>query len=529
MKKIRLFATAFLTATVLMFTACQGTSKLPIADTEDPTIFPDDDKNDPLAELSSVEMASKLTIGWNLGNTLDANSETGWGMPMTTKAMIDAVAAAGFKTIRIPVSWHYHVNSDYQIDTTWMARVKTIVDWALENDMYVILNVHHDNISISKFNSTPGFCITDNQTYQTNSKNYLKKVWIQIAKEFADYDNKLIFEVLNEPRDIDGEWKGNEWSTNSSEVMDIITNYEQTCIKAIRSIKGNKNRFLMIPGYAASGSDPNMLKLFKMPSDVDGVNDKLLLSTHAYSPYDFAMNNMTDTVFGSDDESSLDSIFTYLKNTYTDKGIGVVMGEASASDKNNLAERIKWTNYYFAKAKAAGIPVVLWDNMVLYPSSNPAENHGYFDRTTLTWYYPTMIKAMMDTVGVTNYQLPEFVTQTPDTIGWNESNSETLISTTITLGWNNKNSIPAQASVKQGSILKITTTANTSFRMINNDWTYNYNNGTIVNGKGGENITATEKEVYYVLTSDDATKLKSGELFFADPDGSKISKVQIQY
>lgn len=396
-------------------------------------------------DVSSVQMAQNMAIGWNLGNTLDAtkgfeqnsgkvtetptgkdtdtttptDTETCWGMPKTTEAMITDVKNAGFKTIRIPVSWHNHITetTNYTIDADWMARVKQIVDWAYSKNMCVIINIHHDNLSISDINGHIGFAISDDTAIQNQSKTYIEKVWTQIATTFASYDNRLVFEVLNEPRDIDGKFakeksyaNNSEWWSNQKSVMDIITAYEQVGINAIRSVTGNENRFIMVPGYAASGSDSSMLALYTMPTDT--ATDKLLLSTHAYSPYAFAMYDSNqsedDTVFDNTDKASLDSIFKYLKENYTDKGIGVVMGETSATDKNNLSERIAWATYYFTKAKEAGIPVVLWDNMVTEANEdktkiNIGERHGYYDRKNNNWYFPTMIQAMMKAVYGDNY------------------------------------------------------------------------------------------------------------------------------
>lgn len=365
---------------------------------------------------TSVEMARNMAIGWNLGNTLDAyqgnvqnagiETETSWGMPATTEEMITAIKNAGFKTIRIPVSWHNHISdtNNYTINFNWMVRVKQIVDWAYTKNMCVIINIHHDNLAISKIKGNIGFALSDDAEIQAQSKKYIEKIWTQIATEFSNYDNRLVFEVLNEPRDVGGEFKGNEWWTNSPDIMNIIKDYEQTAINAIRAVTGNENRFIMVPGYAASGSDGSMLALYKMPTDT--AQDRLLLSAHAYSPYDFAMKDMTDTVFGDDDKASLDYIFSYLKSNYTDKGIGVVMGEASATDKENLSDRVAWATYYFTKAKEAGIPVVLWDNMVTASTPNSTdigERHGYYNRRSNSWYFPTMIQAMMKAVYGENY------------------------------------------------------------------------------------------------------------------------------
>lgn len=491
---------------------------------------------------SSVEFSKKLVIGWNLGNSLDSNNsnsnnsgvaeETSWGMPATTKAMIKAVANAGFKTIRIPVSWHNHLTetTNYTIDPAWMNRVKQIVDWAIEEDMYVILNVHHDNQEAGKLGKGPGlygFALApDNAAVKTASKKYLEKVWTQIATTFNNaYGDKLIFEVLNEPREIGTniEWNIND-SATAKKYCDVITEYENTCIAAIRATGGNnKNRFLMVPGYAASGTSPIMLGAYTLPKD--SASDKLILSTHAYSPYNFAMAN-SDSVFGADDQASLDSNFAYLKENYTDKGIGVVMGEASASNKNNTAERIKWVKHYFGKAKEIGIPVVLWDNMVSDADGNEnvnggfnGEHHGWLDRKSGQWYFPSIVKAMMDTVGVKGYKLPEFIPPTPDSIGWKESAAITISSVQKTMNWQSEY-IPAAslfAGAKAGSILKVTfATGGATLRLTSSDWKTNYNTGDFLNGNaGGENIHVSGKELYYIITASDAAAWKAKGLIIS--------------
>ncbi len=414
---IVLLAAALLAGT---FTSCGDLNRQKTTNENQGTTIPDAKVGDFEPANTSVDMAKNMAIGWNLGNTLDAtkgyeqnfgiSTETEWGMPTTTEEMITAIKNAGFKTIRIPVSWHNHISdtSDYTIDSAWMNRVKQIVDWAYNKNMCVIINIHHDNLSISQIKGNIGFALSDDTAIQTQSKKYIEKIWTQIATTFSNYDNRLVFEVLNEPRDVAGKFKGNEWWTNSQEMIDIITAYEQVGVNAIRAVTGNENRFIMVPGYAASGSDTGMLALYTMPTD--SAQDRLLLSAHAYSPYAFAMfdsnRSEDDTVFGNDDKASLNAIFNYLKENYTDKGIGVIMGEASATDKENLSDRVAWATYYFTKAKEAGIPVVLWDNMVTASTPNSTdigERHGYYDRNSNTWYFPTMIQAMMKAVYGDNY------------------------------------------------------------------------------------------------------------------------------
>lgn len=357
---------------------------------------------------TSLAMAKAMVIGWNLGNTLDADktatknnqglkTETSWGMPATTKAMIDAVAAKGFKTIRVPVSWHTHITngSNYAIDSEWMARVKTIVDWAYANDMYVILNVHHDDFTDADMANTYGYSISSNENIKTSSKAYLKAVWKQIAETFKEYDNRLVFEVLNEPRAIGTayEWWENSPQTNVNAMSAVIKEYEQLCLNTIRGTGGkNATRFLMIPTYAANS---DMATGWSMPTDT--ATDRLILSTHAYTPSEFALKGSA-TTYTTEVESAITSKFTNLNNTYIKKGIGVVIGEASVSNKGNDTQRAKWVAKYFGCSKQYGIPVVLWDNMTPYSSAmeENGEFHDWFNRNNCTWWHEDLINSMIN-------------------------------------------------------------------------------------------------------------------------------------
>ena len=367
-------------------------------DKEEPVII--STSNFEVAE-TSVQMVKNMAIGWNLGNTLDAtggnglNSERSWGQPYTTKAMITGLRKAGFKTIRIPVSWANHTSgSDYKIDSAWMNRVKTIVDWALEEGFCVILNDHHDNYAVSKLNK--GYALSKESDIQDKSKAFLSSIWKQIATTFASYDNRLVFELLNEPRDIDGKVGGNEWWTNDKELLNVITSYEQVCLNQIRSVKGNENRFVMATGYAAS-SNTDIISLYTMPKD--SANDRLILSVHAYSPYSFAMEDPGEKTFTSSHKNQLNSFFAWLNTNYIKKGIGVVIGETGATNKNNLSDRVEWAKAFFGGAYKYGIPAVLWDNGVWEVTNNKYNEHyGYYNRRSQTWYFPSIIEAMMKAV-----------------------------------------------------------------------------------------------------------------------------------
>jgi endoglucanase len=368
------------------------------------------------ATATSTEFAKKLTIGWNLGNTLDASSdgvsnsgvssETSWGAPTTTEAMIKGIASAGFKTIRIPITWHNHMSdaSTYTIDTAWMARVKTVVDWAYDAGLYVIINVHHDTAAATGVVAGQGYYPASDD--KTISETFVRKVWTQIATEFNDeYDEHLVFEVLNEPRlrgNDNYEWYYNSSATECTKALDLIEDYEQVSLNAIRATGGNNaDRFIMVPSYGASSTYTGD---FDLPTDT--ASDKLLVSVHAYSPYNFAMYNSSgiDTTFDDADKTSLNSLFKTWHDAFTAKGIGVVIGETSATNKGNLAERVKWATYYFGTAlNTYGIPSILWDNMAYTSNTTSGEQHGYYNRSARTWYFPTIITAAMDAVGVTGY------------------------------------------------------------------------------------------------------------------------------
>ena len=400
------------------------------------------------ASYSSVQFAAKMQSGWNLGNTFDANStgdkankglstETSWGMPATTQAMINTVADKGFKTLRIPISWHNHITdgTNYTIDSEWIARVRTVVDWALAKDMFVIINIHHDNLNSEEMATTYGFSVNLNSNQQAVSKKYIKRIWQQVASYFKNYDHRLIFELLNEPRDLDTNNKG--FGSTDAEVEErnsIIKSYEQEALTAVRSIGGkNTDRFIMVPYYAAS---PWRNQGWSLPAD--SANDKLLISTHAYDPYNFAMGDMSVTNFTTDVANELTNLFTNCINTkWVSRGTGVVMGEGSCTDKDNLAERLKWFEDYVSKAKAVSCPLILWDNMTTNSTggTDVAERHGYFNRNTLTWFFPTFVEKMISTAGGSTTPEGEPTGGTPlwsgkqDLKHWNGSDGVTLAST----------------------------------------------------------------------------------------------------
>lgn len=353
---------------------------------------------------SAIETVKAMKTGWNLGNTLDAtygaglNSETGWGQPKTTKAMIDGLKASGMKTIRIPVSWSNHIiDSNYTIAPEWMARVKQIVDWAIEDDLYVILNIHHDNGgSPAQLQRGKGFY--PNKLNYDESLRFIVNVWSQISLAFNNgYDEHLLFEVLNEPRlcGTNYEWWYDANSTECQESAEVLNDYNQVALDTIRNSGGNnKKRFVLIPGLRADLGCAT-LDAFKMPQDLE--TGRLILSVHMYSPYDFAMNKTGTKEFTPSLGSQLAQSFKILNNRFISKGYGVIIGEYGATNKNNLEERVKWFQFFIKYSRKYGITSCLWDNGVWDVSNTTdyGEKFGFYNRTAQTWYFPEILDAIM--------------------------------------------------------------------------------------------------------------------------------------
>ncbi|HPA64323.1 MAG TPA: glycoside hydrolase family 5 protein, partial [Spirochaetota bacterium] len=288
---------------------------------------------------SAKTLVSDMKYGWNLGNTLDAYSETNintdyetyWGQPKTTQAMVTGIKNSGLKTIRIPVSWHNHVNEAFTIDTEWIERVQEVVDYAIASNLYVIINIHHDN---------SGKWYFPNDYHSPKSQAFVSRIWKQIALRFRNYDEHLIFEFLNEPRltGYANEWNWNDSDARLSEAADNINLLNQLAIDTIRVTGGNNDkRFVMITPYVASPWAALSSK-FQMPDD--SATDKLILSVHAYTPYNFAMENPGLITFTASGKSDIDSFMSQLNSKFVSSmNIPVVIGEYGATNKNNLTDR----------------------------------------------------------------------------------------------------------------------------------------------------------------------------------------------
>lgn len=350
--------------------------------------------NDVLTGKSAMEITYMMGKGWNLGNTLDAKGgnksniyshETAWGNPQVNKELIHAVKEAGFSTIRIPTTWYNYIdkNDNYKIYPDYMARVHEIVDMAYDEGLFIILNVHHEEwVNSINLEKNPELLAEE-----------LSAVWAQIADEFADYDQHLIFEGMNEPR-VEGasyEWTGNKTCYENLNYLNSVF------VETVRSNgKGyNGERGLMIPSYAAQCSG-TALREMKIPEH-DGVQyENIIISTHCYNPYDFCLsdNQKEFSSKKSADTSSINQMFTDIQSLFLSKGIPVVIGECGCTNsQDNLEAREEWFSYFGTKASEYNVPALVWDNGA--GGKSGGECHKYFNRNTGEQTYPSLIRCFL--------------------------------------------------------------------------------------------------------------------------------------
>lgn len=362
--------------------------------------------NQTSTDETAAEFVKHIKIGWNLGNTLDAQNvkypksspseyEMSWGCPQTTKEMIDKVKESGFNLIRIPVSWGQKMDSStYKINDAWMNRVQEIVDYAIDDGLYVILNIHHDNGEADENNNfiTPNYpyFYPDSAHYQMSEK-FVTSVWQQVAERFDSYDNHLIFETLNEPRLIAhrNEWWIDANNNDCKDAMNCVNKLNAAALNVIRKSGGNNaKRFVMMPSYAAN-ADASTLTGVQMPND-----DHVIAEIHAYTPYSFALDkNGTDQWSESNGGGDIVALMQRLKGAFLDKGIPVIIDEFGASNRNNEETRAAWAKFYVSTADKYGIPCVLWDNNQFGVGS---ENLGLLNRNTNTIQFPKLLQGLMD-------------------------------------------------------------------------------------------------------------------------------------
>ncbi|UUZ93513.1 cellulase family glycosylhydrolase [Paenibacillus sp. P25] len=308
---------------------------------------------------------SAMQPGWNLGNSLDARGpdETSWGNPVVTQELIQQIAAQGFKSIRIPVTWYPHTGPapSYTVDPAWMSRVQQIVDWSLAAGLYVMINMHHDSVEWVN-------------TMDTNHDQVVAEytaVWTQIANTFKNYPNKLMFESINEPV------FGNNLDATTQ--MSLLNELNTDFFNTVRGTGGgNATRPLVLPSLWTNAGQQN---LDSLNSTIASLNDSNIIATiHFYGFWPFSVNIAGYTKFGTDAINDITTSLDAVYNTFVAKGIPVVVGEYGllgyGGGAIELGEMLKFYEYYLQYAKSKNVTSMLWDD------------GGQFNRTTYQWIDP---------------------------------------------------------------------------------------------------------------------------------------------
>lgn len=336
---------------------------------------------DSFQDLNRQQITEAMGVGYNLGNSLEANSggtpnETAWGNPVLTKKFVLAAKAAGFQSIRIPVSYLSKIddNNGYKIDSAWLDHVQEVVDYCVQNDMYAIVNMHGDG-----YTTVSGGWLLCASSDQTKIKAKYKACWEQIADRFKNYDEHLIFESMNE--EFDG-----TYGTPNKTAYNNINDYNQIFVDTVRQTGGNNDRrWLLIPGWNTNINYTADNYGFVLPtdqylsSDIASGEKRIMISVHYYDPWDFCGTESADkTQWGSEatnqskvptwgDESYMASQFKKMNDKFVSQGYGVIIGEFGAINKANYDTQNKACRAdYYQKvcyyAKQYELVPVAWDN-----------------------------------------------------------------------------------------------------------------------------------------------------------------------
>jgi len=345
-----------------------------------------------IEQLNAQQLTKIMGNGINLGNTMEATNnwlgyansdasayETAWGQPRTTKAMFVAMKEAGFDSVRIPVAWTHTMdwsNGDFQINKNYMERVAQVVNWALDADLYVMINDHWDYQWWGLFSHDEELAFT---IYQA--------MWEQIGTYFKDYSYKLIFEGGNEElgdrfndtldSTVDSRLTGINYSSkgslSKSQCYQMLTKVTQKFVDIIRAQGGNnEKRFLLIPGYNTD-IDQTCSSSYEMPSDSSNLIQKLLISVHYYtpSPYcilseDASWATMQDSWGSSSEYTTMNNYFNKMTK-FIDDGYGVIIGEYAVAQKKENGSYSKkdgmeeWLTNVLDNCDAYNYCPFLWD------------------------------------------------------------------------------------------------------------------------------------------------------------------------
>lgn len=328
----------------------------------------------------NLRFVEKMGNGINLGNALDSTNlrqyrpdagdleyEEFWGNPAITQQQLAAVKEAGFGTVRIPVTWEDHMDENGMISQVWLDRVQQVVDMALAEDLYVIIDTHHESWLDLRLE----------QEAEITAR--LQTLWTQIAERFADYDEKLLFEGMNEPRLRGSE---HEWDAGTPEMRGMVNRLNVAFVQTVRNSGGNnQERYLLICPYATN-SVTEALEALEVPEG------HIIVSVHAYLPYGFCQDTGGTAQWSQgnpQDTAEIEAAFADMNRLFVENQIPVLLTEFGCIDKNNLDQRMEWTRFMVQTASDNGVQCIWWDN---------GSEFRLLDRTQGEWIYPELTEVL---------------------------------------------------------------------------------------------------------------------------------------
>ncbi len=344
--------------------ACTGAIGEP---TDPPTTTPP-----PTGDTDAMAVIEAMQPGWNLGNSLDAvgDDETAWGNPRITKALIENIADQGFNSIRIPVTWDNHQGSapDYAIDPAYLDRVEEVVDWALAEDLYVLINIHHDS----------WIWAADMQTNHDEVLTRYNTIWTALADRFRDASPKLLFESINEPQ------FNNVDDTTAYALLDELNVSFHQIVRD--SGGGNADRVLVLPTLHTNAEQE---RLDALTDTIDALDDPNLAATvHYYGFWPFSVNVAGYTEYNAEVEQDVIDNFDRVHNEFVANGVPVLIGEWGllGFDQHTgtieQGEKLKFFEFVGHYAREKNLTLQVWDN------------GQHFDRTAFEWQDPELFAIM---------------------------------------------------------------------------------------------------------------------------------------
>lgn len=333
---------------------------------------------------NAKQAAAAMKIGWNLGNAMDccglgnvrrthatvSEYESQWGNPPADRELIHTLKTLGYDAIRIPVTWFEHLDEKDNIDPSWLERTADLADMVLAEDLYCIINVHHDTGA-----GPQAWLRADEKQYRLWLPRFVC-IWRQIAGRFYSYGEKLLLEGFNEMLDMQS-----SWDVTDEKGYEAINRYYQIFVDTVRRTGGNnRERNLILNTYGASPMEP-AARHFRLPQDE--AEGHLMAEVHFYKPDAFSAGSME--YFGKEAEKEVDAFFRCMKKYFLDRQIPVILGECGTHDIRREEERAKYAQYVIRQARTNHMPYFWWDD---------GDHMKLIDRKEKTVIYPQLQKTI---------------------------------------------------------------------------------------------------------------------------------------